>query len=68
MGIYSVQNGPTLWGEASTWFEEDDDLSPGDTERLLADIAFNVADNLSPDDDTEGRRPLRISTWIRSGE
>jgi hypothetical protein len=30
----------------------------------LADIAFNVADDLSPDDDTEGRRPLGISTWI----
>lgn len=46
-------DGPTPWGSASTWFEEDDDLSPADAERLLADIAFSVADNLWPDEDTE---------------
>ncbi len=76
--MFSVLDGPTPWGEASTWFEDDDDLSPTEAERLLADITFNVADNLWPDDDTDpwppcplhGGHPLNpgmaggIAAWI----
>ncbi len=49
-----VNNGSEHWGEASTWFDEhDDDLSQEEAERLLADITFNVADNLWPDELTD---------------
>ena len=54
-GVWSVRvlDGLEWWGEASTWFNEDDELSPEESERLLADITFNVADNLWPDELTD---------------
>jgi len=58
--MYSVHDGATSWGEASTWFEEDEDLSPANAERLLADITFNVADNLWPDDDADPWPPCPL--------
>lgn len=49
----SVHDGPGSWGEVGTEFDERDDLSPDEAERLLADLTFNVADNLWPDEMTD---------------
>jgi len=48
-----VADGPTLWGETGTWFDDRDDLSSDDAERLLADVTSSVADNLWPDELTD---------------
>lgn len=48
-----VEDGVELWGEVGTWFEDDDDLSSAEAERLLAEATFNVADNLWPDELTD---------------
>jgi hypothetical protein len=47
--VCHVDDGPENWGETGTSFD-DSDLSPGDAERLLAEVTFNVADNLWPDE------------------
>jgi len=56
----SVNDGPGSWGEVGTQFDEEDDLSPDEAERLLADLTFNVADNLWPDELTDPWPPCPL--------
>ncbi len=51
--MFRIHDGPGSWGEVGTQFDEADALSPDDAERLLADLTFNVADNLWPDELTD---------------
>lgn len=48
-----VADGLVLWGETGTWADDEDDLSPGEAERLLVDVTSSVADNLWPDELTD---------------
>jgi hypothetical protein len=51
--LWSVQNGPDRWGEVGTQLDEEDHLSPEEAEHFLADLTFDVADNLWPDELTD---------------
>ena len=48
-----VQQGDSVWGSIGAWVDADDDPSASQREGFLASIAFEVAENLWPDDETD---------------
>ncbi len=51
--VCRIEDRSDVWGEVSTAYEDGDELLPTDTERLLAEVTLEVADNLWPDELTD---------------
>lgn len=66
--VCHIDEDGVYWGHVTTSFHDEDDLSPTELERLLADVTVDVADNLWPDDSTDswpvcprhGDHPLQV--------
>jgi len=66
--VFYVSEPNNSWGPTSIWADDDDELDDDEVEKLLVDVAENVADNLWPDEATDpwpvcpehGDHPLAI--------